>query len=115
MKLILPILGYAAAAYFLVATFVPRVRPRWGISWTYWWTRSDAGQTRRRLPVIGPMSCLGLFLFIGSLMTFIVWGDRPAVDAWATRTWIVGFILVAVGRMFAGPAEVEQVSSRRRK
>lgn len=32
MKLILPILGYAVAAYFLAAALLPRLRPRWGVA-----------------------------------------------------------------------------------
>lgn len=115
MKLILPILGYAVAAYFLAAAFVPHLRPTWGISWVFWWTRSGPGKARRRLPVMGPLSCLGLSLFIGSLLTLIGWGDHPVVDSWATRTLLSGFVLVALGRMFAGPAQVEPVSSRRSK
>ena len=115
MKRILPILAYAVAAYFLAAALLPRLRPRWGMSWSFWWTRTGSGKACRRLPVMGPLSCLGLSLFIGSLMTLIVWGDHLVVDSWATRTWLLGFVLVALGRMFAGPAEVEQVSSRRSK
>jgi UDP-N-acetylmuramyl pentapeptide phosphotransferase/UDP-N-acetylglucosamine-1-phosphate transferase len=75
------------AIYFLTAAFVPRIRPRWGVS------RSGGVTTLK--PHTGALTCIGVFVFIGSMVLAAILNQPPLT--WMEWVTIPGFILAAVG------------------
>jgi hypothetical protein len=75
------------AAYFLVAVFVPRIRPRWGV------------RVRRSVivlkPKFGAVSCIGAFIIISTFFIPTFW---PHSDfKVAGGTFVTGGILFFIG------------------
>ncbi len=75
------------AVYFLVAVFVPRLRPRWGI------------RVRRSVTVLKPkfgaVSCMGAFIMISTFFIPTFW---PHSDfKVAGGTFVTGMILAFIG------------------
>jgi len=82
--LIIPLL---IAAYFLTAAFVPRIRLRWGVRYT-------AGMVVLK-PRMGMVSCIGISLFIGSMVLPALVNQPPVT----CMMYVTGpaFVLAGVG------------------
>jgi UDP-N-acetylmuramyl pentapeptide phosphotransferase/UDP-N-acetylglucosamine-1-phosphate transferase len=94
-----PIIVLSIAAYFLIAAFVPRIRPRWGVS---------KGTKRRRVlgPRLGMVTCIGISVFIGGFALPMIWTRTP--HEWLERILSAGFALVGIGAIldwFVGPTD----------
>lgn len=81
--------------YFIIAMFVPKMRPRWSIK------RRGAIRGRGSVtilgPKFGPVTCLGTSIFIAALLVPLVepdWGIKGAFGIFVT-----GAILTAIGGM----------------
>ncbi len=83
------IIPLVIAAYFLTAAFVPRIRLRWGISYS--------GGMVLLKPRMGMVGCIGISFFIGS-MVLPAFLKQPPLACMEYVT-IPAFVLAGVGAM----------------
>src|SRR5258705_7939173 len=81
------IIPLVLAAYFLTAAFVPRIRLRWGVGYS-------AGMVVLK-PRMGMLSCIGISLFIGSMVLPALLKQPPVT----CMVYVTGpaFVLAGVG------------------
>jgi hypothetical protein len=99
MKIAIVILGYALAAYFFAAVWIPRIRLRWGIARSTTWLRTGTTRAGYRLPMMGTLSCLGTGTFAGAFTTFFIVAKNNTAATITIAFLLIGFVFGVIGRI----------------